>query len=136
MKMRILLNIPAYFFNINIILGNLLETFKIFTKFLSCHLSGCAGCIVTPGRSLSAITPKLFNQYSDKKMRFPQNSHEILRDYDQYSDQKIRWPWNSYETLKGWPIFQSENSMNMEFLWNSKERTGKVQPILWFWSVS
>ena len=32
MKMWILLHILAYFFNINVILGNLLETFEIFTK--------------------------------------------------------------------------------------------------------
>ena len=50
--MWILLNILAWFFNINIILGNLLETFEIFTNHLFCHWSGCAGCIVTPGRSL------------------------------------------------------------------------------------
>ena len=49
MKMWILLNILAWFFNINIILGNLLETFEIFTNHLFCHWSGCAGCIITPG---------------------------------------------------------------------------------------
>ena len=50
--MWILLHILAYFFNINVILGNLLETFEIFTNHLFCQRSGCAGCIVTPGRSL------------------------------------------------------------------------------------
>ena len=52
MKMWILLHILAYFFNINVILGNLLETFEIFTNHLFCQRSGCAGCIVTPRRSL------------------------------------------------------------------------------------
>ena len=54
MKMWILLHILAYFFNINVILGNLLETFEIFTNHLFCQRSGCAGCIVTPRRSLVA----------------------------------------------------------------------------------
>ena len=56
MKMWILLHILAYFFNINVILGNLLETFEIFTNHLFCQRSGCAGCIVTPRRSLITIT--------------------------------------------------------------------------------
>ena len=56
MKMWILLHILAYFFNINVILGNLLETFEIFTNHLFCQRSGCAGCIVTPRRSLPYST--------------------------------------------------------------------------------
>ena len=56
MKMWILLHILAYFFNINVILGNLLETFEIFTNHLFCQRSGCAGCIVTPRRSLVGTT--------------------------------------------------------------------------------
>ena len=50
----------------NIILGNLLETFEIFTKknaaesktpyFVAAERSGWAGCIVTPGWSLVHMT--------------------------------------------------------------------------------
>ena len=58
MKMWILLHILAYFLHINVILGNLLETFEIFTNHLFCQRSGCAGCIVTPRRSLECILRK------------------------------------------------------------------------------
>ena len=53
------------------------------------------------------------------------DDHRILKFWqnNQYSDQKIRWPQNSYKVLKVWPIFRSENKMTTEFLWNSRRIT-------------
>ena len=80
MKMWILLHILAYFFNINVILGNLLETFEIFTNHLFRHWSGCAGYIVTPRRSLigmrnffsksSVIAPLIQSSFLMKSLFF------------------------------------------------------------------
>ena len=68
MKMWILLHILAYFFNINVILGNLLETFEIFANHLFCQRSGCAGCIKKlPKIELTKNQMKFSNKRSNHK---------------------------------------------------------------------
>ena len=98
------------------------------------------------------------DQYTDQKIRWPQNSDEILvndRKFDQCSDQKIRWPWNSYWILARYILIRklddhrivdyifvgiwSEFLLDMKFLWKSKKWQKKLnqyfdQIIRWPWN--
>ena len=109
MKMWILLHILAYFFNINVILGNLLDTFEIFTNHLFCQRSVCAGCIVSTYHIRDGqIIDSIFLGIGLIMFRFLKRPH----NFDQKSPTnkrgdffQILWHSQNIFTLKSFPTW-------------------------------